>query len=45
MYIYRNNYLEIFQRRYVSISDPAKHITRKKITSEQGAISLELFEE
>ena len=36
--VYRNDYLEIFQRRYVSISSPAKHVTRKKITSEQATV-------
>ena len=42
--VYRNDYLEIFQRRYVSISSPAKHVTRKKITSEQGAVRLTVGE-
>ena len=38
--VYRNNYLDIYQRRYVSISSPAKHVTRKKIASEQGTVSV-----
>ena len=42
--VYRNDYVEIFQRRYVSISNPAKHITRKKIMLEQGAVRLTVGE-
>ena len=40
--VYKINYFEIFQRRYgnVSISSPAKHVTRKKITSEQGTVTV-----
>ena len=38
--VYRNDYLEIFQRRYVSISSPEKYVTRKKVTSEQGAVTV-----
>ena len=38
--VYRNNHLEIYQRRYVNISSPEKHVTRKKIASEQGTVSV-----
>ena len=44
MCVYRNDSLEISQRRYVSISSPEKHVTRKKITSEQGAVRLTVGE-
>ena len=34
----KDYYLKISQRRYMSIGGPAKHVTRKKIASEQGTV-------
>ena len=38
MCVDRDNYLGILKRRYKSIGRPAKHVTRKKIASEQGTV-------